>query len=85
MPVRKTAVAIPEDLLAEVDRAAQQRGESRSRYVTRLLRLAVRVRRDAEITQRLNDLFADDEVREEQRGTAEAMEEVGSEWREEGW
>jgi hypothetical protein len=35
MPLRKTA--IPEELLSAVDRAAQARGESRNRFVPRVL------------------------------------------------
>ena len=58
MVMRKTAVAIPEELLAQVDAAARARGESRSRYIKRLLRLSVQARRDAEVTRRLNELFA---------------------------
>jgi metal-responsive CopG/Arc/MetJ family transcriptional regulator len=85
MVTRKTALSIPEELLAEVDRAAEQRGESRSGYITQVLRRAVRARRDAEITRRLNEMFADDETREEQSRTAEAMDSVGSDWSEERW
>lgn len=53
----KTAIAVPEVLLADVDRAAKERGESRSKYITRVLGIAVRARRDAEITRKLNELF----------------------------
>jgi metal-responsive CopG/Arc/MetJ family transcriptional regulator len=58
MPLRKTAIAVPDDLLAAVDRAARARHESRNRFVTLVLRHAVRARRDAEITRRLNEFFA---------------------------
>jgi metal-responsive CopG/Arc/MetJ family transcriptional regulator len=84
MPVRKTAIAIPQDLLEDVDRAAVERGESRSRYITRVLRFAVRARRDAEITRRLDALFASEAVKAEQRqGATEADDDDG--WREGGW
>ncbi|MBI2162490.1 MAG: type II toxin-antitoxin system PemK/MazF family toxin [Candidatus Rokubacteria bacterium] len=58
MPLRKTAIAVPDDLLAAVDRVARARRESRNRFVTRVLQHAVRARRDTEITRRLNELFA---------------------------
>jgi len=48
MPLRKTAIAIPADLLSAVDRAAQARHETRDQFITRVLREAVRTRRDAE-------------------------------------
>ena len=60
MAHRKTAIAVPEDLLDEVDRAARARGESRSRFISRVLALVVRARRDAEITRRLDALFGDE-------------------------
>jgi aminopeptidase N len=85
MPVRKTAVSIPEEVLAEVDRAAEERGESRSGYITRVLRQAVRARRDADIMRRLNDLFADEEVRQDQARTADELDHAGTDFSEEGW
>ena len=85
MAFRKTAIAVPEDLLADVDKAAQARGESRSRYITTVLRAAVRVRRDREITRRLNDLFADEHTRKEQAASAGSLDELGSDWTDERW
>jgi hypothetical protein len=85
MPLHKTAIAIPDDLLAEVDRAAQQRGESRSRYITRVLSVAVRAKRDADITQRLNELFADGELRNEQRCSVEQFGRASTDWAGERW
>lgn len=85
MPLRKTAIAIPEDLLSAVDRAAQSRGESRNRFVTRVLQEAVRARRDSDVTKRLNDLFADVNVGEEQASAANALDLVGTDWSDERW
>jgi metal-responsive CopG/Arc/MetJ family transcriptional regulator len=85
VPLHKTAVTIPVDLLVQVDRAARQRGESRSRYVTRVLAAAVRARRDADITRRLNELFTADDVCDEQRRTAEELGRAGTDWDDERW
>jgi len=41
MPLRKTAIAISEELLAAVDRVATERHETRNRFVTRVLEQAV--------------------------------------------
>lgn len=85
MPLRKTAIAIPEDLLSAVDRAARSRGESRNRFVTRVLQEAVRARRDADVTNRLNELFANvDLAREQARGASE-LDAVGTDWSDERW
>jgi metal-responsive CopG/Arc/MetJ family transcriptional regulator len=85
MPLRKTAIAIPDELLAAVDRAARSRRQTRNRFVTRVLAEAVRARRDAEITRRLNDLFAAPEVREQQSREASDLDRLGSDWEDERW
>jgi hypothetical protein len=53
--------------------------------VTRVLEQAVRARRDAEITRRLNDLFAVPEVAERQNREASELDRLGSDWEDEGW
>ena len=85
MPLRKTAIAISDDLLSAVDRAAEARGESRNRFVTRVLQEAVRARRDADVTRRLNELFADPETAHEQARLANEWDTVGTDWSDEGW
>jgi metal-responsive CopG/Arc/MetJ family transcriptional regulator len=85
MPARKTAIAISEALLADVDRAARERGESRSRYITRVLQVAVRARRDAEITRKLDALFAEEGPRSKQAQEVRELEDAGSDWNEERW
>jgi hypothetical protein len=85
MPLRKTAIAVSEDLLAAVDRAARQRHESRNRFVTRVLQYAVRARRDAEITRRLNELFSASEARDRQSRDASELDVIGTPWTDERW
>jgi hypothetical protein len=83
--IRKTAIALPAELLSDVDRAARDLGESRSRYITRILRLAVRARRQATVTRRLDELFADPALAGEQRRSAAELDAVGSRWDDERW
>jgi len=85
MAARKTSIAVPAELLREVDHAAQQRGESRNRFVVRVLAQAVRAKRDAEITRRLNELFADEQMQHEQLEGARQLEEASSTWSDEQW
>ena len=85
MAHRKTAIAVPEDVLDEVDRAARTRGESRSRFISRILRLAMRARRDAEITRRLDALFADESLAEGQQREAEDLARLAVDWTDERW
>jgi hypothetical protein len=85
MALRKTAIAVPESLLADVDRAATERGESRSAYITRILAAATRARRDAEITRKLDEIFADERSKKAQRRAATSLDELGTDWTDERW
>ncbi len=85
MPLRKTAIAVPDDLLAAVDRIARARHESRNRFVIYVLRHAVRARRDAEITLQLNELFGTPELTRQQSREASELDHLGSDWSDERW
>ncbi len=85
MPLRKTAIAVPDDLLAAVDRAARERHESRNRFVISVLRHAVRARRDAEITRRLNELFTTPDLAKQHRREASELDRIGTDWSDERW
>ncbi len=85
MPYRKTAISVPEEVLEQIDRAAREGNESRSKYLTRILRLVGRARRDAEITRRLDDLFADPTIVRQQRRTAHELDDLGTAWSDERW
>jgi hypothetical protein len=47
--------------------------------------VAVRARRDAEITKRLDELFADERVRKAQRRGGGVLDRVGTDWTDERW
>lgn len=81
----KIAITIPEDLLAVVDEAAEGSGESRSGYISRVLRVATRARSDAEITRRLNEVFCQPGAGDEQLRVADEMDSAGSDWSDESW
>ena len=85
MALRKTAIAVPDDLLAAVDQVARARRESRNRFVIRVLQHAVRARRDADITRRLNELFAASDLAQQQSREASELDRIGSEWSDERW
>jgi metal-responsive CopG/Arc/MetJ family transcriptional regulator len=85
MALRKTAIAVPVDLLAAVDRAARERHESRNRFVTRVLRHAVRARRDADIARRLNELFATPDLAQQHSREASELDDIGTDWWDERW
>jgi metal-responsive CopG/Arc/MetJ family transcriptional regulator len=81
----KTAISLPAELMRSVDAAAAARGETRSGFIRRVLQAAVRARRDAAITRRLNEVFADEAMVDEQRQVAEQLEEAGLDWADESW
>lgn len=72
MAVKKIAISVPEEVLEQVDSAAAERGENRSRFITQMLMLLARARSDRDISRRVNAVFAEPEIQEEQVQTARA-------------
>lgn len=56
----KTAISIEDELLNEADRTAKQMGLSRSRLFSIALEDYLRHRRQAEMSERLNQVYADE-------------------------
>ena len=81
----KIAITVPEDVLSEVDAAARARGETRSGFISRILKTALKARRDAEITRRLNELFAEESVVATQERITREMDSAGTDWSDEVW
>lgn len=71
--VKKFAISVPQDVMDAVDQAAQQQGLSRSAFVALMLRRVAKARTDAEYTRRINAVFDDAQVADEQRSTAQVM------------
>ena len=84
MPTKKIAISVPEDVIAEVDRAAADAGTTRSGFITSVLRRIARARSNAEMTRRINAVFAESDIMKEQAQTTRAYEKlsssVGTEW-----
>jgi metal-responsive CopG/Arc/MetJ family transcriptional regulator len=78
----RVAVSLPKPIANAVDQLAEQRGESRSRFIASLLARVASAKRDREIRAEIDALFASPTVRAEQRDTAEAFLGV-SPWRRE--
>ena len=85
MACRKTAITVPEKLLAEIDRAARRRGKSRSSFIVAVLETAVRARDDAEITRRFNEVFVDPETGASQQRETADVDQLGTDWSDERW
>jgi len=85
MATAKIAVTIPEEVLEAVDAAARERGESRSGFISSVLRSAMKARSDAKLTRRLDEIFADPAVAAEQLRVADEMDSAGTDWSDETW
>ena len=84
MKAKKIAISIPEPVLEAVDQLASKRGESRSGLISDILSRVARVKRDRDITARINTLFEDEGILAEQKRTADELLKA-SPWRDETW
>ena len=73
MAVRKIAISVPEDVLGQVDRLARKTGVTRSGLITRVLREVGRAQTSKEITEKIDHLFEDRSVADEQLDTSRAF------------
>ena len=63
---RKVAMTIPEDLLGEIDEMSRQRGISRSRLISELLREKLVEEQNRSLRSAYDDIFSDEAIRREQ-------------------
>ena len=83
--LKKTAIAIDPSLLAEIDKAAEERGQSRNAFIGLILKAAVRAWRDRDVTRKLDAFFADSTLQRAQRADAAKLDDAGSDWNDERW
>lgn len=63
----KTAISVEDKLLGEADHVAKTIGVSRSRLISMALESYLRARRDEEITEQLNRVYAKGMTKDERR------------------
>jgi antitoxin component of RelBE/YafQ-DinJ toxin-antitoxin module len=80
--IRRLVVSVPEDVLHDVDAAATSLGLTRSELVNLVLRRVASVRRDAEITRRIDHVMRDLETQEDLAASARHL---AAARRDEGW
>lgn len=71
--MKKLAIWVPEAVLAQMDRAAARSGQTRSKFIARVLRQVARACGDAEITARIDPLFGDPDIGAQQSRAARAL------------
>lgn len=66
MKVRKIAISLPSEVLLQVDRLAKKTGSTRSGLISQILREVSQAKSKSEITERINVLFADADLKGQQ-------------------
>ena len=84
MNTQKVAITVPKDLIMIVDSISQERGISRSKFITSIIKEKILSERDRKIKTAYDNIFADESIRDEQHKTAKwfdgAGAETGQEW-----
>jgi metal-responsive CopG/Arc/MetJ family transcriptional regulator len=84
MNTEKVAITIPKDLLDAVDAISSERGMSRSKFISSLIREKLREQRNTHLKEVYDRVFSDETIRKEQLETARWFEagqsDEGQEW-----
>ena len=78
MNTRKVAITIPKDLIAIIDTISRERGISRSKFISSVIREKITKERDRNLKEAYNRVFSDEAVRKEQLDTANWFLKAGS-------
>jgi hypothetical protein len=78
MNTQKVAITMPTDLLTTIDEISKQKGLSRSRYISNILREKVLSEKEKQIKASYDRVFSDELILKEQLETASWFEGTGS-------
>ena len=78
MNTQKVAITIPVELLTVIDTIAKQKGISRSKFISNMLREKILDEKNKQIKQAYNRIFSDEKIRKEQLETASWFEGTGN-------
>ena len=78
MNTQKVAISVPADLMALIDDISKEKGMSRSKYISTVLREKVSNERERYIKDSYNRVFSDDAIKKEQLETAIWLDGTGS-------
>ncbi len=78
MNTQKVAITVPKDLITIVDEISRQKGISRSKLISIVLRESIMNERDRQVKDAYNRVFSDNSIRKEQLDTAEWYEGTGN-------
>ena len=77
MNTQKVAITVPKDLIIIVDEISREKGISRSRFISGVLREKVMDEKEQKLRDAYNKVFSDDSIRKEQLETCEWFEQSG--------
>ncbi len=78
MNTQKVAITIPTELVTIIDAITKQRGISRSKFISNMLREKIFDEKNKQIKDAYNLIFSDEKIRKEQVETASWFEGTGS-------
>ncbi len=77
MSTQKVAITIPKKIVTMIDMISKQKGISRSRYISSVLREKLANEQERSIKEAYDRVFSDAEIRKEQLETVNWFEESG--------
>ena len=78
MATQKVAITMPTELVALIDDISEQKGMSRSRYISKILEEKILKEKETQIKAAYNRVFSDALILKEQLDTAAWFEGTGS-------
>ena len=78
MNTQKVAITMPKDLIAAVDAISSERGISRSKFISLIVKEKIIKERDRTLKEAYDRVFSEDSIRKEQLDTAHWFQRAGS-------
>lgn len=78
MNTQKVAITMPAELVTIIDDLSKQKGMSRSKFISTVLREKVLNEKEKQLKDAYNRVFSDEAIRKEQLETASWLEGAGS-------
>ncbi len=78
MNTQKVAITMPAELVTIIDDISKQKGMSRSKFISTVLREKVLNEKEKQLKDAYNRVFSDEAIRKEQLETASWLEGAGS-------
>ena len=78
MNTQKIAITIPKDLITIVDAISRDKGLSRSKYISLIIKENIFNERDQYLKEAYNRVFSDEAMKKEQLDTANWFQRAGS-------